>query len=286
MAISDGCFAVIARCHPCCARVLSRFLRIGSSCEHSSHGAGAGCTGGVAGWTQGEQGANASTMARRLGYSAMSMSRATRWCLAAPAREVWHKAAPMLRSPVLRRGGVKLDRAAQAELPLAGLSALAEQTVLVQPSQPVYVLSEATWQTLCKYTPCLRLEDEQMADAVCIELWCYKPRILMPEGGLHVDPYSLTLSLRDEAAADERVALAMEALLGQIEGSSTMSAPRGLETFRRCFEGFADQYVLIGGTANYLALDAAGLDARATKDLDPEYTQSTCTVLLVEFKAH
>lgn len=47
-----------------------------------------------------------------------------------------------------------------------------------------------------------------------------------------------------------------------------MSAPRGLETFRRFFAGFADQYVLIGGTANYLALAAAGVDARATKDLD------------------
>lgn len=47
-----------------------------------------------------------------------------------------------------------------------------------------------------------------------------------------------------------------------------MSRPRGLETFRRFFEGFADQYVLIGGAANYLALAAAGLDARATKDLD------------------
>ena len=47
-----------------------------------------------------------------------------------------------------------------------------------------------------------------------------------------------------------------------------MSAPRGLETFRRFFADFTDQYVLIGGTANYLALEAAGLDARATKDLD------------------
>jgi hypothetical protein len=47
-----------------------------------------------------------------------------------------------------------------------------------------------------------------------------------------------------------------------------MSAPRGLETFRSFFAAFADQYVLIGGTANYLALAAAGLDARATKDLD------------------
>lgn len=47
-----------------------------------------------------------------------------------------------------------------------------------------------------------------------------------------------------------------------------MSAPRGLEVFRRHFADFADQYVLIGGTASFLAMDAAGQDARLTKDLD------------------
>ncbi len=47
-----------------------------------------------------------------------------------------------------------------------------------------------------------------------------------------------------------------------------MSAPHGLELFRQYFADFADQYVLIGGTASYLAMDAAGLDARLTKDID------------------
>ena len=47
-----------------------------------------------------------------------------------------------------------------------------------------------------------------------------------------------------------------------------MSAPHGLEVFRQYFADFADQYVLIGGTASFLAMDAAGLDARLTKDLD------------------
>lgn len=47
-----------------------------------------------------------------------------------------------------------------------------------------------------------------------------------------------------------------------------MSAPNGLEIFRQFFADFAGQYVLIGGTANFLAMEAAGLDARATKDLD------------------
>jgi hypothetical protein len=47
-----------------------------------------------------------------------------------------------------------------------------------------------------------------------------------------------------------------------------MSAPYGLDVFRQYFADFADQYVLIGGTASFLAMDAAGLDARLTKDLD------------------
>jgi hypothetical protein len=47
-----------------------------------------------------------------------------------------------------------------------------------------------------------------------------------------------------------------------------MSAPHGLEVFRQYFADFADQYVLIGGTASFLSMDAAGLDARLTKDLD------------------
>ncbi len=43
---------------------------------------------------------------------------------------------------------------------------------------------------------------------------------------------------------------------------------RGLDLFRQAFERFAGQYVLIGGTAASLTMEAAGLDFRATKDLD------------------
>lgn len=57
----------------------------------------------------------------------------------------------------------------------------------------------------------------------------------------------------------------------------------GLEKFQQHFSGFADQYVLIGGVATWLALEEQGLDARATKDLDivlcvevlaPEFVQA------------
>jgi hypothetical protein len=43
---------------------------------------------------------------------------------------------------------------------------------------------------------------------------------------------------------------------------------RGLDIFRDHFHDFTDHYVLIGGIACTLAMDEAGLDFRATKDLD------------------
>ena len=43
---------------------------------------------------------------------------------------------------------------------------------------------------------------------------------------------------------------------------------KGLDVFREYFAGHADQFVLIGGTAGTLAMEEAGLEFRATKDLD------------------
>jgi hypothetical protein len=43
---------------------------------------------------------------------------------------------------------------------------------------------------------------------------------------------------------------------------------KGLDIFRRHFAGHADQFILIGGTAATLAMEGAGLEFRATKDLD------------------
>jgi hypothetical protein len=43
---------------------------------------------------------------------------------------------------------------------------------------------------------------------------------------------------------------------------------RGLDIFRDWFKDYANQYTLIGGTAATLAMEDAGLEFRATKDLD------------------
>src|SRR5688572_28118142 len=43
---------------------------------------------------------------------------------------------------------------------------------------------------------------------------------------------------------------------------------RGLSKFKDYFKNFPNSYVVIGGTACELVLEAAGLTARATKDID------------------
>ncbi len=43
---------------------------------------------------------------------------------------------------------------------------------------------------------------------------------------------------------------------------------KGLDVFRKHFKDFQESYVLIGGVACYLTMEEAGVDFRATKDLD------------------
>lgn len=43
---------------------------------------------------------------------------------------------------------------------------------------------------------------------------------------------------------------------------------RGIDSFREWFEGYENQYVIIGGTACDLIMSNEGLDFRATKDID------------------
>lgn len=42
----------------------------------------------------------------------------------------------------------------------------------------------------------------------------------------------------------------------------------GLESFRRWFAEYTDQYTIIGGTACDLLMSEDGLDFRATRDID------------------
>ncbi|MDR1881203.1 MAG: hypothetical protein LBR26_00270 [Prevotella sp.] len=43
---------------------------------------------------------------------------------------------------------------------------------------------------------------------------------------------------------------------------------RGLDTFREYFRGYADNYIITGGTACNELIEDAGLKPRTTKDID------------------
>ncbi len=182
-----------------------------------------------------EVSSHASAIARQFGYSAMTLSRArrelldrgfvlldgtgrgARWALNGARLAVWQSARPVLRSPVVRRVWCALPDDEQARMPVAGLAALAANSMLAAPAVPVAALTEAAWRELTHRLPDLRMADEAFDGAVELELWSYEPRILMDPSARCVDHYSLYLSLQAEAEADERVAQALEAMMKDSE---------------------------------------------------------------------
>jgi hypothetical protein len=163
-----------------------------------------------------------------LGYSAMTRSRAARELIAAgiavgsklgrtqqlklarSPSETWHHAQPLLRSPVKRTvWAYPADIPASLERRAAGQSALARNTALAPPLRPVYATSQAAWLALKGRAIEL---PESLPGAEEWQLWAYSPALLRMTDA--VDPYSLILSLRDNA--DERVQLALDDITGQL----------------------------------------------------------------------
>jgi hypothetical protein len=161
----------------------------------------------------------------RLGYTAMTASRASRELVAAgiatsdnvgrvrrlktagAARETWEQIKPLLRNPVKRRFWVlpPCDLVVP-ELRLAGLSALAGQSMLVEPSWPIYALGPSQWKLASEQG--LKPLTKPKPGALLLELWNYSPA-LVPDTSL-VDPLSLILSLQSDA--DDRVQQALAEL--------------------------------------------------------------------------
>lgn len=163
-----------------------------------------------------------------LGYTPMTLSRAVRELTAADIvklerrgrdrhlltdrgpQEVWELAKPMLRSPVKRTGWVRPTPGwMPPKVRIAGMSALAQLSLLAEPRIPVHAVSAAQWKTAMKAGVELLMEPAEG----CREwqLWNYSPALL-PNSRV-VDPLSLTLSLQHET--DERVQLALDDLRKQ-----------------------------------------------------------------------
>jgi len=163
-----------------------------------------------------------------LGYTPMTLSRAVRELAAAglvmasqkgrarglqvnhPPAKAWEQAGPFLRSPVKRTSWVNFRGRAKSYQPLlAGLSALASYSMLAEPAYPVYAVGLSQWKIAqeagAQILPAPQPEASQW------QVWSYTPSLI--KRASRVDPFSLTLSLKDEQ--DDRVQQALDDLRGQ-----------------------------------------------------------------------
>jgi hypothetical protein len=165
---------------------------------------------------------SAREVAKSLGYSSMSMSRAfdelestglgrgftagkrRLMQLAGSRLDLWERALPLLRSPISESMPMPRDL---LDGPAAGLTALASYTSIAEPRIPVIAIPAAAWRQIRN-----RLVHDQpgKSDAalVDVEAWVYPPEAVVD--GPVVDRLSLYVSLR--ATTDERI----EAALGEL----------------------------------------------------------------------
>lgn len=168
-------------------------------------------------------------LAEVLGYSVMAMSRAMdeleatelghtttngrerRLRLAGPKREVWEKAQPLLRSPVVKRHAIRLGPDAKLPGPRAGLDALAHYSMLAEPGNSVIALGRENWKVMQQTG---RIETSMIDEpgTTTVEIWSYAP-VLFADGGW-VDRLSLSLSLRE--TQDERVQAALDRMVKDV----------------------------------------------------------------------
>lgn len=168
-------------------------------------------------------------LAEKLGYSIMTMSRALdeleaaelgrttangrerRLRLAGSKREIWEKAQPLLRSPVVKRHAIRLAPEAALSGPRTGLDALAHYSMLAEPGSVAVAIGREDWKSMQRTD---RVEAAMMDEpgTTTVEVWSYAP-VLFADGGW-VDRLSLYLSLRE--TRDERVQAALDQMIKEV----------------------------------------------------------------------
>ncbi len=164
-------------------------------------------------------------LADKLGYSAMTLARATTELAESElaevermgrekhmafhyrGRELWEKANKLLNNPVRKRIWIEgHDR--QLPAPASGETALAHYTMMAEPRYFTLAVYAKEWPGQKELLHLNEVPGHWEADS-CVELWRYNPRLV--EEGEYVDRLSLWLSLR--GTRDERVEMAMDELL-------------------------------------------------------------------------
>ena len=168
------------------------------------------------------------TIAKKVGYSAMKLTRAkdelegAELCgtarlghsvvmeFAQRGHALWERALPLLSSPVRKSHWVNWRKASYPAIP-AGLTALSRQTMLEDDRIPTYALMHTTYRMNLEQGLFHGSPGPSEANAQ-LEAWSYSPLLLGNEQG--VDSLSLVLSLRH--LADERVQQQLATLIDQI----------------------------------------------------------------------
>ena len=166
-------------------------------------------------------------IAEHLGYTAMSMTRAfselkvfgigeharrgkyRELRLFEPRKQAWERAQPYMRSPVKRRLYVSQGDSTKG-LPLSGMSALAEHSMVSPPARAVYACSDETWRSGRLAPDTIPLPGPEDCE---VEVWSYSPTLFQQHGT--ADPLSLYLSFR--RTEDERVEQAIRQMMEKIE---------------------------------------------------------------------
>jgi hypothetical protein len=165
------------------------------------------------------------TLAERLGYTAMTMTRALdeieanglgrvtkegrerRLFFSGGRKTLWEQARPFLRNPI--RDAVRLmepDVPVEFRL-LAGESALAARTILGYPPTPAYAVGREAWKVIRENG--VEVVPVEEPGTCTLQIWRYNPALFAADGS--VDIFSLYLSLQNER--DERVESSLDEMM-------------------------------------------------------------------------
>jgi len=124
-------------------------------------------------------------------------------------RELWNRALPYLHNPVRHRMSAIIENAGLLQVRKAGLTALAERTLISGGAKTIYAMTLSAWKTALQQKNVQKVSIANES-GVMIETWRYDPLILSPDEE-SVDALSLYLSLQDEP--DERIQGALEEMM-------------------------------------------------------------------------
>ena len=121
-------------------------------------------------------------------------------------RAMWQLIKPSMRNPIIKE--FRLAEVPQADLPLSGISALVEYSMLADNPYPTVAFEKTQMKEL---NPTAWKQVPPMEQPVCI---AHEVGYILPFGGHNaIDPLSITLILTDEDRADPRIEISLAEML-------------------------------------------------------------------------